>query len=188
MRSERVSRSGKKNAMQKTEATRHAIQRHCTTQTRSRTQKKDMTLLHFISYRLLGPKPCKNCESRMSEANPRQSLVKGERLIRYELASAIVREEFLKLKGILERGRRSGRASLRCTKFSHVTHSMQRATLFSKTKTNENNTFTFYKNKGKKKKKKKKKKKNTPKKKGKQRQSAKSKKTTRTRLVRMGTS
>ena len=28
--------------------------------------------------------------SRMSEANPRQSLVKGERLIRYELASAIL--------------------------------------------------------------------------------------------------
>ena len=27
--------------------------------------------------------------SRMSEANPRQSLVKGERLIRYELASAM---------------------------------------------------------------------------------------------------
>ena len=34
---------------------------------------------------LLGPKPCKNCESRMSEANPRQSLVKGERLVRHEV-------------------------------------------------------------------------------------------------------
>ena len=61
---------------------------------------------------LLGPKPCKNCESRMSEANPRQSLVKGERLIRYELASAIVEEETMKLKWILGCGRRSGRASL----------------------------------------------------------------------------
>ena len=43
-----------------------------------------------VDVELLGPKPCKNCESRMSEANPRQSLVKGERLIRYELASAIL--------------------------------------------------------------------------------------------------
>ena len=97
--------------MQKTEATRHAIKRHCTTQTRSRTQKNDMTLLHFISYRLLGPKPCKNCESRMSEANPRQSLVKGERLIRYELASAITTKKRSCAKRTFTWGQRSGRKS-----------------------------------------------------------------------------
>ena len=97
--------------MQKTETTRHAIQRHCTTQTRNRTHKNDMTLLHFISYRLLGPKPCKNCESRMSEANPRQSLVKGERLIRYELASAITTKKRSCTKRTFTWGQRSGRKS-----------------------------------------------------------------------------
>ena len=56
----------------------------------ARLNKNDAQLpLRRKFFCLLGPKPCKNCESRMSEANPRQSLVKGERLIRYELASAI---------------------------------------------------------------------------------------------------
>ena len=58
---------------------------------------------------LLGPKPCKNCESRMSEANPRQSLVKGERLIRYELASAILDTRAANKTRTFKWGRRSGR-------------------------------------------------------------------------------
>ena len=56
---------------------------------RTPEQKRRTTTPTQKVFCLLGPKPCKNCESRMSEANPRQSLVKGERLIRYELASAI---------------------------------------------------------------------------------------------------
>ena len=60
---------------------------------------------------LLGPKPCKNCESRMSEANPRQSLVKGERLIRYELASAITTKKRSCAKRTFTWGQRSGRKS-----------------------------------------------------------------------------
>ena len=60
---------------------------------------------------LLGPKPCKNCESRMSEANPRQSLVKGERLIRYELASAITTKKRSCTKRTFTWGQRSGRKS-----------------------------------------------------------------------------
>ena len=76
------------------------------------TRKRKMERTHAI-FGLLGPKPCKNCESRMSEANPRQSLVKGERLIRYELASAIAKKGGLKLKQILRCGRRSGRANMR---------------------------------------------------------------------------
>ena len=51
--------------------------------------------------------------SRMSEANPRQSLVKGERLIRYELASAILqgRESVLETGALQAQGR--GRVTLR---------------------------------------------------------------------------
>ena len=71
------------------------------------TRKRKLERTHAI-FGLLGPKPCKNCESRMSEANPRQSLVKGERLIRYELASAIVEQDTLKMEVTFKCGRRSG--------------------------------------------------------------------------------
>ena len=47
----------------------------------------------------------------MSEANPRQSLVKGERLIRYELASAITRLRRSCAKRTFTWGQRSGRKS-----------------------------------------------------------------------------
>ena len=74
------------------------------------TRKRKMERTHAI-FGLLGPKPCKNCESRMSEANPRQSLVKGERLIRYELASAITTKKRSCAKRTFTWGQRSGRKS-----------------------------------------------------------------------------
>ena len=80
-----------------------------------RTQNRDAKRkpkFHFSRlWLLLGPKPCKNCESRMSEANPRQSLVKGERLIRYELASAITTQKRSCAKRTFTWGQRSGRKS-----------------------------------------------------------------------------
>ena len=78
----------------------------------ARLNKNDAQLpLRRKFFCLLGPKPCKNCESRMSEANPRQSLVKGERLIRYELASAITRLRRSCAKRTFTWGQRSGRKS-----------------------------------------------------------------------------
>ena len=88
---------------------------HNDNKTRYNTTYMTLTTSHFIStfytLGLLGPKPCKNCESRMSEANPRQSLVKGERLIRYELASAIKQAKATKSRQILGCGQRSGRGN-----------------------------------------------------------------------------
>ena len=78
----------------------------------ARLNKNDAQLpLRRKFFCLLGPKPCKNCESRMSEANPRQSLVKGERLIRYELASAITTMKRSCAKRTFTWGQRSGRKS-----------------------------------------------------------------------------
>ena len=78
---------------------------------RTPEQKRRTTTPTQKVFCLLGPKPCKNCESRMSEANPRQSLVKGERLIRYELASAITRLRRSCAKRTFTWGQRSGRKS-----------------------------------------------------------------------------
>ena len=78
---------------------------------RTPAQKRRTTTPTQEVFCLLGPKPCKNCESRMSEANPRQSLVKGERLIRYELASAITTRKRSCAKRTFTWGQRSGRKS-----------------------------------------------------------------------------
>ena len=78
---------------------------------RTPAQKRRTTTPTQKVFCLLGPKPCKNCESRMSEANPRQSLVKGERLIRYELASAITTKKRSCAKRTFTWGQRSGRKS-----------------------------------------------------------------------------
>ena len=77
----------------------------------NRDAKRKPTFHPSQLWLLLGPKPCKNCESRMSEANPRQSLVKGERLIRYELASAITTKKRSCAKRTFTWGQRSGRKS-----------------------------------------------------------------------------
>ena len=93
------------------------------------TRKRKLERTHAI-FGLLGPKPCKNCESRMSEANPRQSLVKGERLIRYELASAITNKRCFKQKPIFKCGRRSGRESQRVL---HQSKTWSKTTLYATT-------------------------------------------------------
>ena len=88
-------------------STKHQRSKHITPLIQRNTRSFFSSVnLFFV---LLGPKPCKNCESRMSEANPRQSLVKGERLIRYELASAILGTRAANKTRTFKWGRRSGR-------------------------------------------------------------------------------
>ena len=90
-------------------STKHQRSKHITPLIQRNTRSFFSSVnLFFV---LLGPKPCKNCESRMSEANPRQSLVKGERLIRYELASAITTRKRSCAKRTFTWGQRSGRKS-----------------------------------------------------------------------------
>ena len=93
--------------------TRHDAtkERNATQPTKRNNTRHIISRFYFEFSCLLGPKPCKNCESRMSEANPRQSLVKGERLIRYELASAITTEKRSCAKRTFTWGQRSGRKS-----------------------------------------------------------------------------
>ena len=87
MRSERIINLDMRNDATKQ---RDATKQHDAKCTRNITHTQ-RSAANFEVLGLLGPKPCKNCESRMSEANPRQSLVKGERLTRYELAAVIAK-------------------------------------------------------------------------------------------------